>query len=111
MADISTFVYTLKTQKKLDDSRKIVTSRITAGDGATLTYPANGIPLSYGKLGFPYGQVDVVEVADGNANGSADGKGYKWDNVNKTIRVYSSGSEVAASSTLSVDIVVMAIGF
>ena len=111
MPNITGFAYTIKSKKKLEDSRLIVIAQISAGDG-TLTYPANGIPLSAAKLGLPYGQVDSVVLADGNSNGSADGLQYKWDNVNSTIRVYQDHTEVSSgSATPQPNIIIEAKGY
>lgn len=111
MADITAFAYTIKTNKKMEDSRKIVTARITAGNGS-LTYPSNGIPLSAASLGFASGQIDSVSAVDENANGSADGLTHKWDNTRNTIRVYSGATEqTGGSSTTQVDIIIQAIGY
>lgn len=103
--------YTIKTKKKLEDGRIITTAELITG-AVSDTYPSTGIPLSNGKLGFSYGKADSVSVVDGNANGSADGNQYKWDNVNNSIRIYQDHTEIATSSTVSgIDIIVMAIGY
>lgn len=111
MADISGFVYVVGTRRKMEDGRFIQSARITAGNGS-LTYPANGIPLSAGKLGLPYGHISTLVVTDGNANGSADGIQYKWDSVNSTIRAYQDHTELSSgSATPTINIVVEVKGY
>lgn len=69
MADIaeSDVTYTVLKQRTLGDSRKSNLVRLAFGNG-TLTYPANGIPLSKGKLGCPV-VIESLKVVDQGASG------------------------------------------
>lgn len=69
MADIaaSNVTYTLLNQRKLGDSRNLNRVRLAFGDGL-LTYPANGIPLSKGKMGCPV-VIESLVVVDQGASG------------------------------------------
>lgn len=56
---------------------------------ATLTYPANGVPLpAKSKFGMPQGQIDHMSIM-GN-----EGQGYVWkyDRTNHTLRCYTSAA-------------------
>ncbi len=66
MADIAAgdVTYTLLNQRKLSDSRSLNRIRLAFGNG-TLTYPANGIPLSKGKLGCPTVIESLIVVDQG----------------------------------------------
>jgi hypothetical protein len=68
MADIAAgdVTYTLVNQRTLGDSRKMNRVRLAFGDGA-LTYPANGIPLTIGKLGCPTVVESMVVVDKGTS--------------------------------------------
>lgn len=68
MADIaaSNVTYTLLNQRKLSDSRNLNRVRLAFGNGA-LTVPANGIPLTKGKLGCPSVIESMVIVDQGTS--------------------------------------------
>lgn len=69
MSDIGTgdVTYTVLNQRKLSDSRNMNRIRLAFGDGA-LTVPANGIPLSKGKMGCPT-VVESLLVVDQGTSG------------------------------------------
>lgn len=69
MADIAAddVTYTLIKQSKLSDSRSMNLVRLAFGDGS-LTVPANGIPLTKGKLGCPT-VVESLLVVDQGTSG------------------------------------------
>lgn len=58
--------YTMLNQRRLGDCRNLNRVRLAFGDGA-LTYPANGIPLTKGKLGCPTVIESMVIVDKGNS--------------------------------------------
>lgn len=62
--------YTMINQRSLSDSRKLNRVRMAFGDGA-LTYPANGIPITKGKLGCPTVIESMIVVDQGTS-------GYKF---------------------------------
>lgn len=66
MADIAAgdVTYTMIKQSRLGDSRNLNLVRLAFGNGA-LTVPANGIPLSKGKLGCPVNIESLVVVDQG----------------------------------------------
>lgn len=59
--------YAIVNQRKLGDSRNLNRVRLSFGDGA-LTYPANGIPLTKGKMGCPV-IIESLVVVDQGASG------------------------------------------
>lgn len=69
MADIAAgdVTYTLVNHRTLGDSRKMNRVRLAFGNGA-LTVPANGIPLSKGKMGCPT-VVESLVVVDRGTSG------------------------------------------
>jgi len=68
MADIaaSDVTYTVLNTRTLGDSRKFNRVRLAFGDGA-LTYPANGIPLTKGKMGCPVVIESLIVVDKGTS--------------------------------------------
>lgn len=66
MADLAVgdITYTVLNQRTLSDSRKFNRVRLAFGDGA-LTVPANGIPLSKGKMGCPTVIESLIVVDQG----------------------------------------------
>jgi hypothetical protein len=68
MSDIAAadVTYTLVNQRKLSDSRNMNRVRLAFGDGA-LTVPANGIPLTKGKLGCPTVIESLIVVDQGTS--------------------------------------------
>lgn len=66
MADIATgdVTYTVLKQRRLGDSRVNNLVRIAFGN-ASLTVPANGIPLNKGKMGCPTNIESLVVVDQG----------------------------------------------
>lgn len=68
MADLAAadVTYTLVNQRKMSDSRSLNRVRLAFGDGA-LTYPANGIPLSKGKMGCPTVIESLIVVDKGTS--------------------------------------------
>lgn len=68
MADLAAgdVTYTMLNQRKLGDSRNLNRVRLAFGDGA-LTVPANGIPLTKGKLGCPTVIESLVIVDQGTS--------------------------------------------
>lgn len=72
MADIAAgdVTYTILNRRKLGDSRNLNRVRMAFGDG-NLTYPANGIPISKGKMGCPVVIESMVIVDQGTS-------GYKF---------------------------------
>lgn len=65
-------------------ARRMHRVQIAFGNGA-LTYPANGIPLPTSpKFGFVR-SLDALEMID---KADSDGLEYKYDAVNKKIRIY-----------------------
>lgn len=68
MADIAAadVTYALVNQRKLGDSRNMNRVRLSFGDGALL-YPADGIPLSIGKMGCPVVVESMVIVDKGTS--------------------------------------------
>ena len=73
MSPITGFAYTILSNKKLEDGRKMVVATLAAGNGS-LTYPSGGIPVSAGGLGLPSGQIDSLDIIDQGA----DGYVYTW---------------------------------
>ena len=69
--------------------------KIEFGDGA-LTYPAGGVPLDSAQLG---GSNELVSFALEDS-ASADGFLYKYDSVNKTIRIYQGDNDNVADAPL-----------
>lgn len=69
MADLaaSDVTYTLLNQRTLGDSRKSNRVRLAFGDGVLLV-PANGIPLSKGKMGCPV-IIESLRVVDQGVSG------------------------------------------
>jgi hypothetical protein len=67
----------------ISDKDKRYSANISFGDGV-LTYPAGGIPLDKGLLGFRSELKDLVLV---DAS-SGDGYVYKFDKSNQKIRIY-----------------------
>lgn len=69
MADIAAgdVTYTMLNQRRLGDSRTFNRVKLEFGDDA-LTYPANGIPVSKGKLGCPT-VIESLIVVDQGASG------------------------------------------
>lgn len=59
--------YTILNVRKMDDSRKLNRVRLAFGDGL-LTYPANGIPITKGKMGCPT-VIESMVVVDQGASG------------------------------------------
>lgn len=78
MADIAVgdVTYTILNSRTLGDSRKSLRVQLAFGNGA-LTVPANGIPLSKGKLGCP----TVVESLHVVAQGVS---GYRFQYIQST---------------------------
>ena len=72
MADLaaSDVTYTMLNTRKLGDSRNLNRVRLAFGDGA-LTVPADGIPLTIGKLGCPTIIESMIVVDQGTS-------GYKF---------------------------------
>lgn len=69
--------------------------KLAFGDGA-LTYPSGGVPLTQANLGCPNSIESLVFVDEGNANGNH----YKYDYVNKKIRIYNTSNvEFTGGST------------
>lgn len=68
MADIAAgdVTYTLVNQRKLGDHRNLNRVRLAFGNGS-LTYPANGIPISKGKMGCPTIIESMVIVDQGTS--------------------------------------------
>lgn len=58
--------YTLLNQRRMSDSRSLNRVKLQFGDGA-LTYPANGIPLTKGKMGCPTVIESMVIVDQGTS--------------------------------------------
>ena len=69
---------------------------VAFGD-SLLIYPPLGIALIGNKLGFPNGVIEDVRVLDDTAN---PGITWRWDDTNKTLRGYFSGS---GAQTLTLD--------
>jgi hypothetical protein len=69
MADIAAgdVAYTLVNARKLGDSRNLNRVRLVFGNGA-LEYPANGIPLTKGKMGCPT-IIESLVVVDKGVSG------------------------------------------
>ena len=69
MADIAAgdVTYVMVNQRRLGDSRASNRVRLSFGNG-TLTYPANGIPLTKGKMGCPV-VVESLRVVDQGVSG------------------------------------------
>lgn len=69
MADIAAgdVTYTLLKQRNLADSRRQNLVRLAFGNGV-LTYPANGIPISKGKMGCP-AIIESMVVVDKGTSG------------------------------------------
>lgn len=69
MADIAAadVTYTMLKHRTLGNSRKHNLVRLAFGNGS-LTYPANGIPISKGKLGCPT-TIESMVVVDQGASG------------------------------------------
>lgn len=68
------------------------------GNG-TLTYPANGIPLTLAQLGLKR-DIKALHIVDPS---NADGYVYKWDKSNNKIRVYTQGVVVGAAGAVTTD--------
>lgn len=68
MADIAAanVTYTILNSRTLGDSRRFNRVRLAFGDGA-LTYPANGIPLTKGKMGCPTVVESLIVVDQGTS--------------------------------------------
>jgi hypothetical protein len=97
MANIAStdVTYTITSQKKLEDSRKIVHATLAFGDGA-LTYPAGGIPVLKGSLGCPY-NIDAFKIFDTGGSGYT----YEFDKANSKIRIFQSAAAAAHSHNLT----------
>lgn len=69
MADIAAgdVTYAILNNRRLGDSRVSVRASLAFGDGA-LTYPANGIPITKGKLGCP-NVIESLFIVDQGASG------------------------------------------
>lgn len=89
MADIAAgdVTYVVTKQRKEESGNKINSVAITFGD-SSLTYPANGIPLTKAKMGCP----NAITAAVLEASNSGDGIIYKYDKTNNKIRMYRSAS-------------------
>ncbi len=95
MADIAAgdVTYTVTKQRKQDSGHKANSLTIAFGN-STLTYPANGIPLTKASMGCPNAIVSaVIEGAN-----SADGLIYKYDKANNKIRIYRSAGFTPAGT-------------
>lgn len=78
-----------------DSGSRVNDLRIVFGDGVS-TYPAGGIPLSnLSKCGFP----NVVNSFLISEDASADGYIYKYDVVNRKLRIYQSPAVASTPST------------
>lgn len=69
MADIAAgdVSYSILNARKASDSRNMNRVRLSFGDGA-LTVPANGIPLSKGKMGCPV-VIESLKIVDQGLSG------------------------------------------
>lgn len=100
MASISGFAVTRLSYRKEEDSKLRSIVSLTAGTGSFAgTYPAGGIPLSSGNLGFPYGAVEFIDIVDS----AGDGYVYEWNKANATIQMFvvsgSTGSKLVELGT------------
>lgn len=74
---------------------KTVIADVAFGDGA-LTYPAGGVPLDLGQLGFR-NEILSMNLSDAaNANGFV----YKFDSGNNKIRIYQGDYDLGADGPL-----------
>ena len=85
MVDLASANVTITVQKqRVEGKVRRNTVKIVFGDGA-LTYPANGVPMpSRGSFGMKQ-SLDSLMLVD---NANADGLLYKYDYVNKKIRIW-----------------------
>lgn len=86
--------YSITKQKKLEDGRRMVHCTITFGN-STLTYPANGIPLTSGKMACPT-TIDSLDVIDNGATGYS----VSYDLVHNTLRMFQSAGTPAHAHNL-----------
>lgn len=97
MADIASTDVTY-VQKSSSVGSDMVVHRVFSiafGDGV-LTYPAGGVPLLGGQLGCPNDVQSFKFVDSANANGFV----YKYDFVNKKIRIYQGDNDAVADGPL-----------
>lgn len=89
MADIAasdvTYALVEGSQQVNHNSRYEANFDISFGD-SSLTYPANGIPLTKAKLGCPAS----LEKVDMFSPAASNGFVYKYDKTNVSIRIYRS---------------------
>lgn len=78
--------YTIISNKKLEDGRRIVMASLVFGDGAK-TYPTNGVPLINGNLACPV-HVHSVSIDDTGASLYIP----SWDKTHATIRMLQSAA-------------------
>lgn len=117
MADIAAadVTYTLVKQSIGESGYKNYVFTVAFGNG-TLTYPANGVPLTAAKLGCPNQIISLSVFSPASANGLV----YKYDAANNKVRVYqgdysesadgplvelAGGSATPAAATLYVEVV------
>lgn len=83
MADLAAgdVTYTIIQNRTLGNSKKSMVVKLVFGDGA-LTYPANGIPLTKGKLGCPV-VVESLVVFDQSTSGYK----FQYDYTNEKLIV------------------------
>lgn len=96
-------------RKSIFSKRKFHRVRLVFGDGA-LTYPAGGVPMpTLGRLGF----VRFLDGILGIQIPPDDSLIYKYDQVNNTIRIYTSstGAELAAPPAANRTLVATVIGW
>lgn len=110
MADISTFVYAITSEEKLDSGKRMVTATLTTAAG---DYPTGGIPLSAAKLGFKSGVIEQVAFIESNAAGTHV---YKYDKSANKIMVLVEGAAVYAQHANSAftspdQVIIMAVGW
>jgi hypothetical protein len=105
MADLaaSNVTVTLLNQRKLSDSRNLNRVRLAFGDGA-LTVPANGIPLTKGKLGCPT-VIESMIVVDQGVSGYV----FQYDqSAEKLVVMYSDNNNASDGPLIEASTVAIA---
>jgi hypothetical protein len=95
MPAISSVVITVDVRRKVQcDKYYSMAGSIVFGDG-TSTYPAGGIPVTKGQLGFR----NTLRGLYFNDESSGDGYVYKFSLANLTVRIYQMGASLSSPLT------------
>lgn len=87
---------TIDKQSHIGRHGRLVSGSIALGDGAK-TYPTNGVPLDYSKLGAKQGICQEFMPLGASSTGLVP----KWDPVNNTLRLFESGAGSGSLDSIS----------